>query len=436
MSTLAHDAIQSHEQPKRFAEHLRELWLRFLWSFAVFTIVFGIAYYFKTPLLHIFLLPLHEPIFYTAPAGGLLLVFKMCTLTAFIITFPIFIYNLLRFLQPAMPARLTRYIHSVLVLSYALAITGITLAYTIILPTAIKFLSRFDTGQVHSLITTDEYFSFIMIYLIGMMIIFQIPIIIILINAVIPLNPKKLFKLYRWVIVLSLVAAAFFAPPEPVNQTVVAAPIILLYGGSIMLVAFINRNRLTASTDAAESSQTSKSSTSRLAKIMRYWLVIVLFLIAVQPLKYFAWNHILVMADNSLAARNYAEARLEYRELHLVNFYSPLPKQRQTLVDQAEKDVLLLRPFYESRHDAKMLATLDQATADYATPEQATNVCQALLKSNEVQLALLCIQRTTAKWPTYRDGWITEAAIAQAANMTELESEAKKHAILLDPSVK
>lgn len=122
--------------------------------------------------------------------------------------------------------------------SYALACLGMAFAYFVSLPASLHFLTTFgDSGDIHALITANEYFNFVLTYVAGFAILFQVPLIITFTNRVTPLPPKKLLGATRYVIVLSFIVAAIITPtPDPMNQAIMAGPIILLYLLSVCIV--------------------------------------------------------------------------------------------------------------------------------------------------------------------------------------------------------
>jgi sec-independent protein translocase protein TatC len=79
---------------------------------------------------------------------------------------------------------------------------------------------------------------FIMIYLVGFAIMFQLPVVVLLINNISPLRPMKLLSYTGYVVLGSFIAAAILTPtPDPVNQTIMAGVPIVLYLVSILLIA-------------------------------------------------------------------------------------------------------------------------------------------------------------------------------------------------------
>src|SRR5690606_36358149 len=117
-------------------------------------------------------------------------------------------------------------------------------ALLVSLPAALRFLQDFGGPSVQPLISTDRYFSFVLLYVGGFALLFQLPLLLVLLNQVVPLSVKTLMTKQRWVILGSFVAAALLTPPpDPMDQALLAVPMIGLYQVGIGAVRVANRPR-------------------------------------------------------------------------------------------------------------------------------------------------------------------------------------------------
>jgi hypothetical protein len=122
-------------------------------------------------------------------------------------------------------------------LSTFFAAAGVCFAYFVSLPAALHFLTNFDLGNIQAMLTVDSYLSFVITYLLGAALLFQIPLLLLIINTMTPLKPSKLMKLQRYVIVGAFILAAIISPtPDIMNQTFLALPIIGMYQLGVVLV--------------------------------------------------------------------------------------------------------------------------------------------------------------------------------------------------------
>ena len=230
-----------------FIEHLHELRWR-LSIVAASVVGFGlVGYFIQKQLTHILLLPAGEQQFiYTNPGGGIDFLLKVCIYFGIALSIPVMTYNLFQFLSPVIRERSRKFIVKVSFCSALLALLGVAFGYFIGLPGAISFLSRqFTDGEkIQALFTLESYLSFVTIYLVGSALLFQIPLIMQIINRIKPLKPSKLMKTQRIVIVLAFIAAAVITPtPDVFNQIMIAGPIIAMYQLGVMGVWVTNRGR-------------------------------------------------------------------------------------------------------------------------------------------------------------------------------------------------
>jgi sec-independent protein translocase protein TatC len=227
-------------------EHLRELRRR-LFYVAISVIAWSAAAYaVQQHIVNLLLKPSHGQSFvYTSPIGGIDFLFRVCLYAGLIMSIPIIVYQLLKFLSPLMTHGSNNFIVWGCLASGILAVAGMVFGYFMGLPLALHFLlHQFMTPQIKPLITVQSYMSFVMVYMVGAALMFQVPLVLIFINRIKPLKPSKLFHYERWVILLAFIAAGLMNPtPHIFDQLIVAGPIILMYQIGIGIIALLNRPR-------------------------------------------------------------------------------------------------------------------------------------------------------------------------------------------------
>jgi sec-independent protein translocase protein TatC len=226
-------------------EHLRELRRRLLYIAIAVIAWSSAAYAVQQRIVNILLKPSHGQSFvYTSPIGGIDFLFRVCLYTGLIVSIPVIVYQLLKFLSPLMDGS-DSFIVWGCIASGALAVAGMVFGYFMGLPLALHFLlHQFMTPQIKPLITVQSYMSFVMVYMVGAALMFQVPLFLIFINRIKPLKPSKLFHYERWVILLAFVVAGLMNPtPNIFDQLMVAGPIILMYQAGIAIIALTNRPR-------------------------------------------------------------------------------------------------------------------------------------------------------------------------------------------------
>lgn len=227
-------------------DHLKELQGRLFSTVLIFLLIASAAYPFFGVVTEFLMAPLKEgqELVYLTPGGAFSFIIKVCAYIGLIGVLPVLIFHAYRFFMPAVRQVLLRTVLGYTVASFVLAIVGIAFAYYISLPAALQFLTGFDLNHINPMLTIDSYFSFIMTYMLAGALLFQLPLIMLIINTATPLTPSTLMKAQGKIVLGSFIVAAVISPtPDAVNQTLLAAPIVVMYQLGIILVALKNRKR-------------------------------------------------------------------------------------------------------------------------------------------------------------------------------------------------
>lgn len=168
----------------------------------------------------------------------------MLILVGAIIGSPIFFYQIWAFIEPALESRekWKSKLHTVFITFFFLA--GVSFGYFILVPFALQFFTQFQISDVvRNDFDINEYFSSLAMWVISCGIIFQLPVISYFLSKFGILTPEFLRKYRRHAIVFCFIISAALTPPDPVSQTLVAIPLILLYQLSIRISKFGVRQR-------------------------------------------------------------------------------------------------------------------------------------------------------------------------------------------------
>ncbi len=201
--------------------------------------------YFVYPTILNFLVHLYsQQLFYTTPTAGLDIAFKISLGVGACLTMPVILFELFQFVSPALPNISFKNLFMISFVSIILLMCGMAFAYYVTLPATLLFLTNFHTDQVTYFISASSYISFVLQYLVVFGIIFQLPLIMFIVNSVFTLNTKTLMKYQTWVIVGVFTLAAIFTPtPDPVNQCIMAVPLLLLYEISVAILYVVNKKK-------------------------------------------------------------------------------------------------------------------------------------------------------------------------------------------------
>lgn len=227
-----------------FIEHVQEFRRRLVWSCLALLVGGSVGYYLYEWLLDLIQKPIGQTLYYTSPTGGFNFAFKICIVFGLVFALPVISYHIFKFLEPVSKKESRLSIVAFVLWSVDLAYAGMLFGYFVSLPAALHFLTQFGGESIQSLITADEYFSFALAYIAGFALLFQLPLIVLFLNRITPLKPSGMIKAQKFIILGSFIVAAILTPtPDPLNQLIMALPIVVLYQLSIVLVWFLNRKK-------------------------------------------------------------------------------------------------------------------------------------------------------------------------------------------------
>lgn len=232
-----------------FLDHLEELRWRILWS--VLAVVVGAVIGFLLIRYYDVLQLLIEPIraatddpdfdlIYLSPADPFFITLKLSVVVGIILAFPIIVYQIWSFLSPALEKHEKRAIIPALYLGMVLFCAGVALAYFVALPVSIVFFQTFEGGLMRAEYEIGKTLQLITKILLGFGIIFELPVVVMILSALGLVTPEFLRSKRRHAIVGITVAASFLTPGDVITLTIMLmVPLFFLYEFSIYLSRLI-----------------------------------------------------------------------------------------------------------------------------------------------------------------------------------------------------
>lgn len=232
--------------PQTLGYHLRELRNRLIAVVLVFLLFAAAAYPFFDVIIKALLAPLgkEQQLVYLTPGGAFGLMIQVCLYVACIFAAPVLLYNLYRFIMPAVKRATMKVALGYTLASFVLALVGLAFSYFVTLPAALGFLTNFNLYHINPMLTVDGYLAFVMAYLIAGALLFQLPLVMLIINSGTTLRPKKLMSFQPYLLLASFVIAAIITPtPDVLNQTLLALPVVIMYQLGIVVVMLRNKSQ-------------------------------------------------------------------------------------------------------------------------------------------------------------------------------------------------
>lgn len=228
-------------------EHLEELRSRLMWALAALALAFFPCWIFvdeifaflQRPILK--LLPPGKKLAYTGITDPFILYFKVAALAAVFVASPFILYQFWRFIAPGLYKHERRYLLPFLFFGSFFFLAGGAFAYYVAFPLAAEFLLKIG-GAFEPVITIERYFGFQMTIILGLGLMFELPIVIFVLSTIGLVTPRFLMRNFRWAVVIIFVVAAIITPTSDIlNLCVFAVPAILLYLLGVGAAALVPR---------------------------------------------------------------------------------------------------------------------------------------------------------------------------------------------------
>jgi len=230
-------------------EHLLELRSRVFWS--ALAVVLGMLPFFAPPigfwLIERLLDPAQSqnPDFRAqaiTPMENIVVYFRVALMGGITIGMPVLIYQVLRFVSPALTPNEKRWVLPVVIGASLAFLGGVAFGYFVVLPAAYAFLFTFGSDIADPTPTISSYMDLTIRLILVMGFVFETPIIVMGLAKFGVVTARRLWSWKQWALVACFAISAVATPtPDPVTQTLVAAPMVVLYFVGIGLAWLVRR---------------------------------------------------------------------------------------------------------------------------------------------------------------------------------------------------
>jgi sec-independent protein translocase protein TatC len=233
----------SHGEEATLVEHLGELRARLLISLGAVALAFIVTFAFHEKLLEWLTKPLPDDktLLTLGVTEPFFTSMKVSLYGALALAFPILVYQIWSFLAPAFEERSQRVMSSYVALASALFAGGIAFGYAIVLPRAVSFLVTYDEQFYDIQVRASYYYSFVTLALLGMGVIFELPIFILALVRLQVVTAEQLRQNRKLGIFLVILVAILLPTVDPVSLAFEAIPMVLLFELSIWLATIMER---------------------------------------------------------------------------------------------------------------------------------------------------------------------------------------------------
>ena len=225
-----------------FLDHLEELRRRLVYSAAAVAVGFFACWWKVEKIYDIMQRPimdaLHkngmsEKLVYLNPTEPFNLYLKVAALAGLFLTCPFVLYQVWLFISPGLYRNEKRYVIPFMTSTIFLFAAGGYFGFRIVYPAALGFLIDFGK-QFKPMITINEYTSLFLSIILGMGLIFEMPVLVFFLALMGIVSPGFMLKNFRYAILVIFIIAAIVTPTTDIlNMCIFAAPMIALYAISI-----------------------------------------------------------------------------------------------------------------------------------------------------------------------------------------------------------
>jgi sec-independent protein translocase protein TatC len=227
-------------------EHLQELRQRLIVSAGALVIGFAASLFLTKRFLQWITAPATNAgqdvsIVFTDVLGYWGAYFRVALLAAVAMAMPILVYEVLAFVSPGLTKQERRWVIPIVVGASFMFVAGCAFAYYLELPPALRFLLN-SGDDIHPMINVTGYVDFVTRLMLVTGLVFELPLFVMGLAKLRIVTSRKLLGWWRYAIVLAFVVSAIVTPSiDPITQTVVAGPMIVLYFMGILLAKLVEK---------------------------------------------------------------------------------------------------------------------------------------------------------------------------------------------------
>ena len=234
-------------------QHLAELRRRVFISVIALLIGSGVAFAFFRQIIELLVRPARDldigagQLVYIEVTELLSTSIKVSFVGGFILAMPVILYQVIMFVAPGLTGREKRYLLGFMPGVVLAFVAGVAFAYFVLTPPALHFLLTFGGGLATPLIRVSNIVNLMLRLMFWMGIAFETPILMYLLAQLGIVNARMLGRFRRYWVVVAFILGAIITPTvDPVNQALVAVPLLVLYELGVLLARVAGRSRRTS----------------------------------------------------------------------------------------------------------------------------------------------------------------------------------------------
>jgi len=235
-----------HAEEATLGEHLEELRGRLMVTLGAIALGTVLAFVFHGHVLDWLNRPLpahHQKLATFGVAEPFTVTITVSLYAGFVLALPVVLWQLWLFFAPAVEPAAERKVLGLAAGAVVLAAAGVSFGYWVLLPRAVHFLTNYDNQHFRHLIRASSYYNFVATVLVGIVLVFQTPLVVLGLVYLGVLSSRSLRRQRRMGYLVTAAIALALPGPDPVTTLLELLPMWALYEGSIWLAVLFERRR-------------------------------------------------------------------------------------------------------------------------------------------------------------------------------------------------
>ena len=172
--------------------------------------------------------------------GAFFVALKVSFFAAIVVSIPVILSQLWLFVAPGLYANEKKMIIPFILGGTIMFLVGVIFAYYVVTPFGFDFLITFGSFKFTPLINIEDYVGFLTKILFGFGIAFELPVFAYFLALLGMIDDRQMIAFFKYAVIIIFVVAALLTPPDVLTQMLMAGPLIILYGFSILIVKAVN----------------------------------------------------------------------------------------------------------------------------------------------------------------------------------------------------
>jgi sec-independent protein translocase protein TatC len=237
------DEFPTEDSEMSFFDHLEELRQRIFYGIIAVAVGALGCFIYAKQIVQVLEIPAAGIKFLQlAPGEYFFVSVKVAGYCGLLVASPVVLYQVIQFVIPGLTKRERQLVLPVVMGSSVLFVGGIAFAYYLLIPAALNFLIGYGADVVEQAWSIDRYFEFVLVLLFATGLLFELPVVQILLSLLGILSSKLMLSAWQSVVVGSMVVGAIVTPStDPLTQSLLAGAVLALYFGGIGVVKLMGK---------------------------------------------------------------------------------------------------------------------------------------------------------------------------------------------------